>query len=146
MLAYAADRLCGIGNTRLVKLESVGLPEFDSNSFDLVYFTNMLMHLDEMDRWLYLQEAFRVLRPEGRVFFDNIDLESDAGWNMFANDANRYRYLERPPYMPRFSTGAELSAYAVHAGFSSVACHRRSPLVIITAIKSSSNPGECFPG
>jgi SAM-dependent methyltransferase len=135
MLRYAADRLRGIDNVRLVRLEGVGLPEFQNTSFDVVYFTNMMMHLDEMDRWFYLQEAFRVLRTEGRVFFDNIDLESDAGWAMFANDAKRYRHLERPPYMPRLSTAWELRAYASRAGFANVTSHQRSPVVIVTAVK-----------
>jgi len=135
MLGYASDRLGSIGNVRLVQLHAVGLPEFEASSFDVVYMTNMLMHLDEMDRWYYVQEAYRILRAGGRIFIDNIGLESDAGWSMFANDAQRFRCLERPPYMPRFSTAAELAAYATRAGFEHVQCHHRPPLVILTSVK-----------
>jgi len=135
MLAYASDRLGSSGNVRLVQLHAVGLPEFEASSFDVVYMTNMLMHLDEMDRWYYVQEAYRILRAGGRIFIDNIGLESDAGWSMFANDAQRFRCLERPPYMPRFSTAAELAAYATRAGFEHVQCHHRPPLVILTSVK-----------
>ncbi len=51
MLATAAERLQGVANTRLVKLQQVGLDQLGSDSFDLVYSTNMLAHLDQQDRW-----------------------------------------------------------------------------------------------
>lgn len=135
MLAWASDRMGGLGNARLVLLQADGLRNFAANSFDVVYATNMLGHLDEMDRWRYVEEALRVLRPGGRIFIDNIDLESDAGWSMFLNDAMRYQRLERPPYMPRFSTAAEFLTYANRAGFENVQSHHQSPLVILTAKK-----------
>jgi ubiquinone/menaquinone biosynthesis C-methylase UbiE len=135
MLHHASGRLRGIETVSLVRLHSVGLSEFEDNSFDVVYFTNMLMHLDEMDRWHYVEESLRVLRPDGRIFMDIIDIESEVGWSMFAHDAGRYRHLERPPYMPRFSNASELTVYLERAGFENIQTHRRSPLVIVTAVK-----------
>jgi SAM-dependent methyltransferase len=137
MLTQAARRLEGLSNVRLVQLHAVGLSEFENGSFDVVYFTNMLIHLDEMDRWQYAQEAFRVLRPSGRIFMDIIDIESEAGWGMFARDAVRYKDLERPPYMPRFSNSPELTVYLQRAGFVGIQAHPRSPLVIVTGLKPS---------
>jgi len=137
MLTHAARRLEGLPNVRLVQLHDVELSELESGSFDVVYFTNMLIHLDEMDRWQYAQEAFRVLRPSGRIFMDIIDVESDAGWGMFAHDSVRYKHLERPPYMPRFSNASELTVYLQRAGFVGIQAHHRSPLVIVTGVKPS---------
>jgi len=139
MLACAAERLQGVSNARLVKLQQIGLDELEGNSFDLVYSTGMLDHLDEMDRWRYVKDAFRVLRPEGRLCIDNIDLESDEGWGAFARGAATSQELERPPYIPRVSTAAELTTYALRAGFMQIQAHKRSPLVIVTAIKPSAS-------
>ena len=58
MLSFAKERLQGILNTRLIALRGVGLSEFKTASFDVVFATNMLGHLDEMDRWRYVEEAF----------------------------------------------------------------------------------------
>jgi ubiquinone/menaquinone biosynthesis C-methylase UbiE len=135
MVAYARDRLRGVENIRLVQLHEVGLGEFSDGCLDVVYVTNMFPHIDEIDRWRYVEEAFRVLRPGGRIFIDNVDLESDAGWAMFVNDAKRFQSLQRPPYIPRYSTASELMAYAARAGFEHVQSHHRSPLVIVTADK-----------
>jgi ubiquinone/menaquinone biosynthesis C-methylase UbiE len=135
MLTWAEDRLQMVPNTKLVLLGGVGLRELPDRSFDVVYATNMMAHLDEIDRWFYVKDAFRVLREGGRIWIDNIDLESDEGWTMFVNDAGRYQHLERPPYLPRFSTAGELQAYAARAGFKDIVGHRQPPLVAISAVK-----------
>src|SRR5258708_9174695 len=104
MLAKAPERLRGVSNVRLVRLQRVGLDQLESNSFDLVYSTNMLAHLDEMDRWRYVKDAFRVLRAGGRLCIDNVDLESEEGWGAFSSRAALSQQLDRPPNLPTPST------------------------------------------
>lgn len=135
MLLYASERLGQLGNIQLKQLQGEGLSEFADSSFDVVYCTNMLSHLDEMDRWFYVQDAFRVLRPGGRLFIDTIDIESDKGWAMFLQGSSPDLESARPPFMPRFSTAAELKNYAHRAGFAEVDTHHRPPLVILIARK-----------
>lgn len=135
MVTFAAERLRGIGNARFLQIEGGGLSEFADESFDVVYFTNMIPHLDELDRWRYVKDSFRVLRPGGRIYVDTIDIESDEGWSMFVADPAPDLESERPPYAPRFSTGAELRNYANRAGFVAVQLCRRPPLVVMSAVK-----------
>jgi SAM-dependent methyltransferase len=135
MLGFAEGRLKGLGNVRLVLLNDVSLAPFEGAAFDVVYSTNMFLHIDEMDRWRYVREAMRVLRPGGRMFVETIGVESDAGWSMFAHDEERFRSLERPPYMPRFSTAAELTGYFSRAGFEGVKAEYRGAWVIATGVR-----------
>ncbi len=133
MLAHAAKRLDGLPNVRLVQLSNVGLAEFSDASFDMVYSTWVFAHLDEVDRWRYVEEAFRVLRSRGRIYIDNTDMEGDEGWAMFLTE---YRPPEqRPPYTPTPSTASELITYLRRAGFEKICSHRRPPMVVATGVK-----------
>jgi SAM-dependent methyltransferase len=136
MLGYAAQRLQGVKNVRLHQLDGKGLTGLADSSFDVVYCTNTLAHLDELDRWRYIQDAFRVMRSEGRILIDNIDLTSDEGWAAF-DKAAKEPVEELPPYTPRLSTAAELMEYAMRAGFKQVKSYHRQPLVIVTAVKQA---------
>jgi SAM-dependent methyltransferase len=100
----------------------VGLQEFPEGAFDLVYCTIVFMHLFEWDRYRYVQEAFRVLRPGGRCYFDNYPLDSAHGWKVFTEGA-RYPLERRPAHISMASTREELSIYLSKAGFDAVRVH-----------------------
>jgi ubiquinone/menaquinone biosynthesis C-methylase UbiE len=123
MLEYAAKRLQGLHNVELVELHSVGLDPIASDSVDMVYCTVVFMHLLEWDRFKYVQEGYRVLRPGGRAFFDNVDITSSHGWKVFT-DGLAYQPLHRPAHLSMVSSGDELETYAVKAGFEQVQVHR----------------------
>jgi SAM-dependent methyltransferase len=123
MLVAARSRLADLPNVRLVELSSVGLTEFADASFDFVYCTVVFMHLFEWDRYKYIEEALRVLRPGGRIFFDNIDIRSSYGRSFFANSA-KYPVNARPPHIAMVSSGDELQSYGEWAGFTDVQIHR----------------------
>ena len=123
MLDVAAERLRGSPNLELVELGTVGLREIPDVSVDLVYCTVVFMHLYEWDRYRYVQEAYRVLRPGGRCFFDNVDITSDHGWKVFM-DGFGLDIAARPAHLSMTSTGDELRTYAIKAGFTDVRVHR----------------------
>jgi SAM-dependent methyltransferase len=122
MLRHAAARLEGRPNTTLVELATVGLQEFPRDSFDLVYCTIVFMHLLEWDRYRYVEEAFRVLRPGGRCYFDNFPLDSEHGWEVFLA-GSRYPLDQRPAHISMASTREELGIYLRKAGFVDVKVH-----------------------
>jgi ubiquinone/menaquinone biosynthesis C-methylase UbiE len=119
MLAHAARRLQTCANVSFVKLSGFDLAPVASASLDVVYCTVVFMHLDEWDRFNYVREAHRVLRPGGRVYVDNFDLGSDEGWAIFEDCARIAPHL-RLPHISRASTGQELVTFLERARFRSV--------------------------
>jgi len=122
MLNHAAARLKERPNTTLVELATVGLQEFPEGAFDLVYCTIVFMHLLEWDRYRYVEEAFRILRPGGHAYFDNFPLDSKHGWNVFI-EGTRYPLERRPAHISMASTREELAIYLRNAGFEDVRVH-----------------------
>lgn len=123
MIAHARGRMAALPNVTLVELSTVGLAEIPEESVDLVYCTVVFMHLYEWDRWQYVKEAFRVLRPGGRCYFDNMSIGSEHGWQMFLAGA-AWPLDRRPAHLSMISSGEELEAYAKRAGFGDVRVHR----------------------
>lgn len=123
MLRHARRRLAHLGNVSFVELSGAGLREVPSSSVDVVYCTVVFMHLLEWDRYTYIQEALRVLRPGGRLYADNVDITSTLGWTIFS-DAASYPPKERPSFIPMLSSGDELQTYAERAGFDDVRIRR----------------------
>lgn len=122
MLGHAAARLRERPNTTLVELATVGLQEFPRDAFDLVYCTTVFMHLLEWDRYRYVEEALRVLRPGGRCYFDNYPLDSETGWGVFMA-GSAYPLERRPAHMSLSSSREELRTYLAKAGFADGAVH-----------------------
>ncbi|MEO5822195.1 MAG: class I SAM-dependent methyltransferase [Vicinamibacteraceae bacterium] len=131
MLRHATSVLAGQRNVTLVLLNGVDLAGIDDASVDVAYCTGVFMHLDEWERYRYLAEAFRVLRPGGRVYVDNINLLSAEGWTIFTQTM-RMDPLARPVNVSKTSTPEELSWFATQAGFVDV--RTRGGSLWITAI------------
>lgn len=116
MLEHTRKRLAHLKNFRTVATNGYDLAGIESASVDLVYCTVVFMHLDEWERYNYIKEGFRVLRPGGRMIVDNVDLTSDAGWVFFENHC-KIPPAERPPNVSKTSTPDELRTYFKRAGY-----------------------------
>lgn len=119
MLGHARKRLAGLANVDLVEISGYDLKPIPDASVDAVYCTVVFMHLDEWDRYAYVCEAFRVLKPGGRFMCDNANLESDEGWKLFLASA-AIPPRERPKHLSRCSTVPEIAHYLKKAGFQDV--------------------------
>jgi ubiquinone/menaquinone biosynthesis C-methylase UbiE len=119
MLKHAKRRLKSCNNVKLIEISGFDLSPIPNASIDLVYCTVVFMHLDEWDRYNYILEAYRVLRPGGRIFVDNFNLCSTEGWNVFEIHRQHYpRY--RPPHIGKSSTPQEIEVYLKRAGFQQI--------------------------
>ncbi len=127
MLRHAQRRLLGLANTRLVEISGYDLRPIPDSSVDAVYCTAVFMHLEEWDRYSYVLEAMRMLKPGGRFYCDNADLESEQGWRMF-EEGRRFRPDERPPQISKCSTVPEIETFLKRAGFKDVRVERRQNL------------------
>ena len=128
MLNHAANRLENCKNIQLVELSGFDLIPISNSSVDLVYCTVVFMHLDEWDRYNYVLEVYRVLRPGGRIYIDNFNLCSDEGWAVF----EQHRAIppsQRPSHISRSSTPQEIETYLRRAGFKSISIEERNTWV-----------------
>lgn len=119
MLKHARCRLESLSNVKLIEISGFDLCPVPDASVDLVYCTVVFMHLDEWDRYNYILEAYRVLRPGGRVFVDNFNLCSSQGWDVFENHRQQYS-RDRPLHISKSSTPQEIEVYLKRAGFQQI--------------------------
>jgi SAM-dependent methyltransferase len=125
MLRLAGRRLLGLPNIRLQEISGYDLQPIRDASVDVVYTTVVFMHLEEWDRYNYVLEAKRVLRPGGRFYCDNVDLASERGWAVFEESRQTFKPQERPSQISKCSTQPEIEAFLRHAGFGEICVSRR---------------------
>lgn len=119
MIAVMKRRLASHKNVEAVATNGFDLSPIASASADMVYCTTVFMHLDEWERYNYIVEGFRILKPGGRMIVDNINLASDQGWNIFL-EHTRIPPAQRPPSISKMSTPQEIAIYFSRAGFKRV--------------------------
>jgi SAM-dependent methyltransferase len=118
MLAVARRELAGKTNWELRELvEAAPLP-FADRSFDAVYSQAVFIHLDREDCYRYIREAFRVLRPGGRAYFQFYNLLHPAGFDIFHWVAeNTVTAQGKVRGRVHFPVNVEVRAYVENAGF-----------------------------
>ena len=119
MVRHMRTRLAHLPNVRAVESSGYDLAGIPDQSVDVVYSTVVFMHLDEWDRYSYVAEGMRILRPGGRMLVDNVDLTSDAGWKFF-EEHRKIPPAERPARISKTSTPDELRTYFSRAGFEGI--------------------------
>ena len=134
MLAHAEQALAGASNVAFVTLTGDGLPASLDGSIDVVYCTTVFMHLEEWDRYRYIQDAFRALKPGGRLYVDSFSLLSPDGWALFEQTA-KLPPRDRPPHVSKSSTPQELRTFVEKAGFEALRVRDGQLFVTVIARK-----------
>lgn len=116
MVRHMERRLAKFGNVRTLTSSGYDLSNIASESVNVVYCHVVFMHLQEWDRYNYIREGFRVLKPGGRMYVDNVNLLSDSGWAFFEKHT-QISPAERPPNISVTSTPQEQEAYFKRAGY-----------------------------
>jgi SAM-dependent methyltransferase len=141
MLALAAERLKDLPGIELKEISGYDLSGVADESVDVVYCTVVFMHLEPWDRYNYVLEAFRVLRPNGRIYVDNINLCSDGGWKVFETH-RAMSSTNRPPHMTQNSTPQEIETYLKRAGFTKVQVRTDDDWVRASGVKQQEDPSR----
>lgn len=88
MIARAGRRLAGVPNVRLREVgNSEFLSSFEAERFDVVFSFLVLQHLAREDAFLYLRDAFRVLKKGGTLVTQFPNLLSGAYTRAFVAQA-----------------------------------------------------------
>jgi SAM-dependent methyltransferase len=130
MVRHMKDRLKDHPNVRTIEISGYDLAPIPDASVDMVYCTVVFMHLDEWDRYAYIREGMRVLKPGGRMLVDNVNLASDLGWKFFEEHC-AMPPANRPANISKTSTPQELETYFTRAGFEGIQ-HNFADLWVIT--------------
>jgi SAM-dependent methyltransferase len=139
MLSLAAERLRDLPNVELKEISGYDLSGVADASVDVVYCTVVFMHLEPWDRYNYILEAFRVLRPNGRIYVDNISLCSDGGWKVFETH-RAMSPTNRPPHMTQNSTPQEIETFLKRAGFTRLQVRTDDDWVRASGVKHDEDP------
>jgi ubiquinone/menaquinone biosynthesis C-methylase UbiE len=142
MIKHMKRRLSRFTNVRIMETNGFDLRSVGNQSIDVVYCTVVFMHLEQWDRYNYISEGFRVLRPGGRMLVDNVNLTSDEGWKFFEM-VRALPPAERPPHISVTSTPKELETYFRRAGFSGIKQKERSLWIITYGIKPAPVDAAC---
>jgi ubiquinone/menaquinone biosynthesis C-methylase UbiE len=119
MVRHTKERLAKFSNIEAYELEGCDLRAFADQSLDKIYCSTVFMHLDEWDRYRYVREAYRTLRPAGMLYVDNLNLAGEIGWQTFM-EALELDPASRPAAISKPSTAQELSEYLQRAGFKDI--------------------------
>jgi len=118
MLEFARQRLGEYGNCFFHELSFSDLREFPDCRFDAVFSEAVLIHIAKEDSFFYMKEAFRVLKPGGRAYFQFYNILHPEGLDYFLRILDLCDHTgENLISRPRFHTAREVALYLERIGF-----------------------------
>jgi SAM-dependent methyltransferase len=104
------------GHWRFEKAKGLTIPA-RSETADMVCFFSVITHLLHEESYLYLEDAFRVLKPGGRTIVSFLDFEIPAHWVVFEDMVAKRRKSANMDHLNVFVPRNALSLWAGRIGF-----------------------------
>ena len=105
---------CSRPDWRFEVVDGLRIPAPD-RSADMVCFFSVLTHLLHEQSYLYLEDARRVLKPDGRIVFSFLEFRMPFHWNVFASTVDDARGRNEHP-LNVFIERDAIQAWAAHLG------------------------------
>ncbi len=112
LISYARQ-IVGKPDWRFEVAEGLSIPEKDGTG-DFVCFFSVFTHLLHEQSYVYLQEAKRVLKPQGKIVFSFLDFNVPSHWNVFKCNINDLQFNSHPLNM--FFCKDAIQIWAEHLG------------------------------
>jgi ubiquinone/menaquinone biosynthesis C-methylase UbiE len=88
---------------------SIPLP---TDSADMICAFSLFTHLLQTETYIYLEEAVRVLKPNGRIVFSFLEFSEPVHWNIFVLSKNAHK--EWTPPLNMFMERSTIKTWAAH--------------------------------
>jgi SAM-dependent methyltransferase len=119
LLDYARRKV-GRPDFRFEMVDAIQLPVPDAEA-DFVAFFSVFTHLLHEESYVYLQEAYRALRPGGKVVFSFLEFRLQGAWPVFEANLDWVRKRYHAGHLNVFMHRADLTLWAERLGFELVA-------------------------
>jgi SAM-dependent methyltransferase len=107
---------------RFEKADSLRLPVAEGE-VDFVVFFSVFTHLLHEESYVYLAEAYRALRPGGKVIFSFLEFSVPEAWKVFGANLDWVRRRSMAGHLNVFMHRHDLRLWAEHLGFNVAALH-----------------------
>jgi SAM-dependent methyltransferase len=87
-------------------------------TLDIVFAWSVFTHLFPEETFLYLEDAYRALKAEGKVIFSFLEADQELHWIMFMNRVGQIAAGHRPSHLDYFFDRKMITKMAEKIGFS----------------------------
>ena len=101
---------------RFEEADGLSIPA-PADSVDMACFFSVITHLLHQESYLYLADAFRVLKPGGRAVVSFLEFSIPTHWTVFEQMVVGRRTQTEIPVLNQFISRDALAAWAQHLGF-----------------------------